>query len=61
MLQRNLLYTAITRARRFCVVVGPLRALQRAVQTDAPIARHTRLARLLGAPMLADRSDMLHD
>lgn len=50
MLQRNLLYTAITRARRFCVVVGPLRAVQRAVQTDAPLQRHTRLAVLLGAP-----------
>lgn len=54
MLQRNLLYTAITRARRFCVVVGPTRAVLRAVQTAAPLQRHTRLASLLGAPPQRD-------
>ena len=43
MLQRNLLYTALTRGRRFVVVVGPMRAIERAVQNDAPIHRHTRL------------------
>ncbi len=43
MLQRNLLYTALTRGRRFVVLVGPLRAIERAVQNDAPIHRHTRL------------------
>lgn len=47
MLQRNLLYTALTRGRRFVVLVGPLRAVERAVQNDAPIHRHTLLRQAL--------------
>ncbi len=34
LLQRNLLYTAVTRARRLVVLVGQARALQRAVQNN---------------------------
>ncbi|MGH2517007.1 MAG: SF1B family DNA helicase RecD2, partial [Ktedonobacterales bacterium] len=41
LLQRNLLYTALTRARRLCVVVGDVRALRRAVENDALAARNT--------------------
>ena len=49
MLQRNLLYTAVTRARRFAVLVGQPEALARAVSNDAPIHRYTQLAVLLAA------------
>ena len=44
LLQRNLVYTAITRARRLCVVVGDRRALERAVANDALAGRNTSLA-----------------
>lgn len=47
MLQRNLLYTALTRARRLCVIVGSPQALQIAVQTNAAIGRYSDLARRL--------------
>jgi len=47
LLQRNLLYTALTRARRFAVLIGQQRAIERAVSNDAPIRRHTRLLQAL--------------
>jgi exodeoxyribonuclease V alpha subunit len=43
MLQRNLLYTGITRARQLCVIVGSLRAIGLAVANDRVAARHTLL------------------
>jgi exodeoxyribonuclease V alpha subunit len=43
MLQRNLLYTAVTRGRRLVVVVGSRRALAIAVKTERLLVRHTRL------------------
>ncbi len=49
MLQRNLLYTALTRARRLVVVVGSRRALARAVRNATVRRRHTRLAERLQA------------
>jgi exodeoxyribonuclease V alpha subunit len=45
MLQRNLLYTAITRGKRLVVLVGSRRAVQMAVRSDAGGARFTWLAR----------------
>ncbi|HSB79164.1 MAG TPA: ATP-dependent RecD-like DNA helicase [Candidatus Methylomirabilis sp.] len=49
MLQRNLLYTAITRARRLLVLVGTKKALAIAVRNDVTLRRATRLAdRLVG-------------
>jgi exodeoxyribonuclease V alpha subunit len=48
MLQRNLLYTAITRARRLVVLVGQARAISMAVRNDQVAARFTGLrSRLL--------------
>ena len=47
MLQRNLLYTAITRAKRLVVLVGEERALRIAVGNRRVRARHTRLAERL--------------
>jgi len=50
MLQRNLLYTAVTRARRLVVLVGQPRAISLAVRNGKVAARYTGLApRLLGA------------
>ena len=43
MLQRNLLYTALTRARRFCVIVGTPSAIERAIQQTHAMRRHTLL------------------
>ncbi len=47
MLQRNLLYTAVTRGRRLVVVVGEPRALARAVRNDRQQIRFTRLTERL--------------
>jgi exodeoxyribonuclease V alpha subunit len=44
MLQRNLLYTAVTRARRLVVLVGSRRALAKAVRTADAGRRYTGLA-----------------
>ncbi|MEU8240029.1 ATP-dependent RecD-like DNA helicase [Actinoplanes missouriensis] len=50
MLQRNLLYTAITRAKKLVVLVGSRRALAAAVRTVSAGRRHTALTRRLGTP-----------
>ena len=52
LLQRNLLYTALTRAKRLCVVVGDVRALRRAVENDALAIRNTSLADRMRGPRL---------
>ena len=44
MLQRNLLYTAVTRAQRLVVLVGTQRAIGIAVRADRSRARHSGLA-----------------
>jgi exodeoxyribonuclease V alpha subunit len=45
MLQRNLLYTAMTRASRLLVLVGDREALARAVRNNHEQRRFTALAR----------------
>ena len=47
MLQRNLLYTGLTRARSLLVVVGDQKALWRAVRNDRQALRFSRLAERL--------------
>lgn len=47
MLQRNLLYTAVTRGQRLVIVVGEKRALAQAVRNDRQQVRFTRLAERL--------------
>lgn len=47
MLQRNLVYTALTRGKRLVVVVGSERALELAVTNDRVRRRYTLLARRL--------------
>jgi exodeoxyribonuclease V alpha subunit len=49
LLQRNLLYTAVTRAKRLVVLVGSRRALAKAVRTQTAGRRWTALDRRLGA------------
>ncbi len=46
MLRRNLLYTAMTRARRLLVLVGSRGAVRRAVETPGALRRTTLAARL---------------
>jgi exodeoxyribonuclease V alpha subunit len=43
MLQRNLLYTAITRARRLVVLVGQPKAIALAVRNNRVTERHSGL------------------
>jgi exodeoxyribonuclease V alpha subunit len=43
MLQRNLLYTAVTRAKQLVVLVGSRRALAAAIRTVSAGHRHTAL------------------
>ncbi len=54
MLQRNLLYTALTRARRMVVLIGSPKAVRVAVQADAPHRRRSLLAWRLD-PFSVDR------
>jgi exodeoxyribonuclease V alpha subunit len=48
MLQRNLLYTAVTRAKRIVVLVGSRRALAKAIRTQSAGRRYTALSQRLG-------------
>jgi exodeoxyribonuclease V alpha subunit len=50
MLQRNLLYTALTRARQMVILVGSAKAVRVAVRTDAPGRRRSLLAWRLECP-----------
>jgi exodeoxyribonuclease V alpha subunit len=47
MLQRNLLYTGVTRAKKLVVLAGSRRALAAAVRTKGAGRRHTALAHRL--------------
>jgi exodeoxyribonuclease V alpha subunit len=47
LLQRNLIYTAITRGKKLVVVVGTRKALAIAIGNDKPRKRYTRLAQRL--------------
>ena len=50
LLQRNLLYTAVTRAKRLVVLVGSRKALAIAVRTAGTGRRHTALTHRLQKP-----------
>ena len=50
MLQRNLLYTAVTRGRKLVVLVGDRRALRIAVRNDQQVDRYSRLTERLTPP-----------
>jgi len=55
LLQRNLLYTAITRGKRLVVLVGSRKALAIALRNDKPRRRNSRLAEKLAASRSAKR------
>jgi exodeoxyribonuclease V alpha subunit len=57
LLQRNLLYTALTRARRLCIFVGTRKALSIAVANNKAILRYSSLAEELRAPTDTDRGE----
>jgi exodeoxyribonuclease V alpha subunit len=44
LLQRNLIYTAVTRARELVVMVGSWRSLAAGVKNDRTMRRYTYLA-----------------
>ncbi|MCA8960493.1 MAG: ATP-dependent RecD-like DNA helicase [Planctomycetes bacterium] len=50
MLQRNLLYTAITRGKALVVIIGSRRAVEIAIRNASGQQRRTRLADLLAGP-----------
>ena len=52
MLQRNLLYTCITRAKRLMVLVGSRRAVGMAVRNNRVARRNTRLIQRLQEQMV---------
>ena len=41
MLQRNLFYTALTRAKKLSVIVGSYKALHIAIKNDKPVKRNS--------------------
>ena len=47
MLQRNLLYTGVTRARKILVMIGEKRAISYAIRNNRATERNTRLAQRL--------------
>jgi exodeoxyribonuclease V alpha subunit len=57
MLQRNLLYTGVTRAKKLVVLAGSRRALAAAVRTKGAGRRHTALAHRLRVRYLARRAE----
>ena len=50
MLQRNLLYTGMTRAKQLLILVGSRRALGIAIRNNTPMLRQTRLTQRLTVP-----------
>lgn len=53
MLQRNLLYTAVTRGKQLVVIVGEERAVRQAVEVSGTRRRWTKLGEWLAAPRLS--------
>lgn len=47
MLNKNILYTAITRAKKLCILVGQIKAIAIAVKKSQPVSRVTFLQELL--------------
>lgn len=53
LLQRNLIYTAITRAKKLCVIIGQTRALAMAIKNDKTVQRITLLQDFLQETLAA--------
>jgi len=57
MLQRNLLYTAITRGRKLVLLMGVPYAVDRAIQTNTVRERRTALAEFLNPAISANSAN----
>ena len=53
MLQRNLIYTGITRAKKICVLIGTTKALAYAIHNVTVLKRNTKLKERIN-PILSD-------
>ena len=56
MLQRNLIYTGITRAKKICILIGSKKALSFAIRNMSVLKRNTKLKQRLN-PTLAEPKD----
>ena len=56
LLQRNLIYTGITRARKLVVLVGTSKALAIAIRNNKPQLRFTRLSERLREDRITKKS-----
>jgi exodeoxyribonuclease V alpha subunit len=54
LLQRNLFYTALTRAKRLSIIIGSFKALYIAIKNDKPVKRYGRLEQRLAELRAAD-------
>ncbi len=60
MLQRNLFYTALTRAKKLSVIIGSYKALYIAIKNDKPVHRNSRLKeKLLEAASRPAKFDLI--
>jgi ATP-dependent exoDNAse (exonuclease V), alpha subunit - helicase superfamily I member len=60
MLQRNLLYTAVTRAQKIVVLVGAKKAIEQAVRVAGAGRRHTALSQRLRPLSVASQDALGH-
>lgn len=60
MLQRNLIYTGITRAKKICVLIGQPKALAYAIRNLTVTKRNTKLKERLRGEIDASTTPMLH-
>ena len=60
MLQRNLIYTGITRAKKICVLIGQPKALAYAIRNLTVINRNTKLKERLRGEIEANNDSGLH-
>ena len=60
MLQRNLIYTGITRAKKICVLIGTTKALAYAIRNMSVLKRNTKLKERLNPSLVVktDKSDL---
>lgn len=58
LLYRNLLYTAVSRARKLCVLVGEERALETALANDSPARRNSNFGRRLSDAIRSPHSSV---
>lgn len=59
MLQRNLIYTGITRAKKICVLIGTTKALAYAIRNMSVLKRNTKLKERLNPSLVAKIDDLV--